>query len=403
MLTGGAADQTLAAIMAQVAAIAPTVEILPIDIRGTVSLPAKASPYDGPGQIVRADPAGFGMHAPLSPRQMRRYRWPFGQGRRTFVRTRDQAGAFLKARGADLVVVSSDKTFIQAAFVLGARFREIPIALAQPGPLTTIGRAGGALRFVPRSETYGTLIRYDLILATTLGDALTFMDQTKTKENVVSIGAPRLDALCEECCRERDEARSQEILYLQQPLAQDGIIDPVREANLHALTARLLNEVGRGLVHRIVLRSHPRARGDGLAVLRDAVTGSVVEEHGQIPVAEAARSASLVVGHYSVAMLEAAVVGAPVLCVPVAQDAFRSQSEAAKQRKVSEALGGADSFAEQVVAGRAALRQEHVAPRLDRVMEILGELDGKAARRGAEALITLLSERAPPLALQRGG
>ena len=408
LVVAGSAASTLARIAE---ALGPAVRIVPIDVEALVQDAGRRDRvrYAGPGEIADLMGAQPGMVSRLVTALRRPpFLRPLLDEVFALVRAirpvaptyRRRAAELLRRERVAVLLTCNDVNTATRSVLAAARDQGIATVLVQEGAFCTITRrrrrwaerAGRLARRVgighglPVDDTYGAF-GHDLLLAASDDYARRFAAAGVRATEVRAIGIPRFDplAMLSPALRARPT-----VVYVFQPFLRQGRVTAGAMASLEALVDGVA-EARRRVNFDFAIKLHPREDEATIAHLAARLCAGVTLLSAEMPMTQVLRAADVVIGHYSTALLEAAILDVPVVCVPIPARYFPETEEAAKQQWFAvSGLPCATDAADVVRDLVAALRQRRRNLPLARLDAEVGPLDGRATDRAAVAVLSLL-------------
>lgn len=403
--TGGSSGRTLAAVAREVTLRLPDQPIRFIDTQPFNLRTGGVTAYDGPGEIVRADPDACGLKRYTSS-------WSINMllnGGQAMYRRMIEYAAGLIGADADVVVTCHDRIYIETAMLQAARRQGAATVMLQEGPFCNIGHGAPRSRLLrakaiaaplatrllgvlPPMPDYG-MAGHDRVIAASESYRARWITAGLAPETVVVGGIPRFDPLAGVSASARPAADVLRVLYLVQPFAAHGKVDPAVARAAQRALAEGLNTAATTRPLALTIRSHPRSSGDDAAVLRAGLASAAIEDRGERPLETILSDVDLVIGHYSSGMLEALMANRAVLCVPVPATAFAEAGEAAKQSWLTQIGISVASTPEEIAAEVGQARGVPATVDWDRVGDEVGMVDGHAAATCAGLIAEMAARR----------
>jgi len=402
---GGSVDETLPPVGDALRRRVPGLAITLVDLQPCHLRAPGRMRGAGADRTVPVTPHDLGLGTPVKS-------WALNLGLQggalAYRRMIARAGAILDRLGADAVLCVHDRLYPETAFLHAARMRGLPTALLQEGPFCVIGHGAAnapglrlkyalaplaqRLGLMPAMPDYGTF-GHDLVMAASESYRARWIGAGVPAERIAVTGVPRYDGLptarAERAAAEtsRAAADAPEIAVLLQPFGRHGKVAPAAAAAALATLAEGLTTLLDGRQARLIVRPHPRAPADA-DCLTQHLRGPWSLDDPARPVPARLATLDLAIGFYSSALLEAAAVGVPALCVRLPSAAFAEPGEAAKQERLR-GLGLPVAVDAAELAAKAGALLDGAGPATTPEIET-GPLDGGAARRVAAALAPLL-------------
>lgn len=401
--TGGSSGKTIAAIEAQLRSIEPSCQIKFVDTQPFNLRTGGLTDYRGPGNATVLRPADVGLKTPFTS-------WTLNLlasgGRLAYRRMVAHCLKIIQASGASVVALCHDRIYIETAFIAAAKILGVPTVLIQEGPFCAIGHVKANsislrikqlaapivnwLGLVPPIPEYG-FAGHALIIAASGSYRQRWRDAGLGSETLIKIcGIPRYDSLAV-LRREAAVPSLPRVLYISQPFAAHGKVDFRVAASLQKILAHGLNQLLKFRSFDLVVRLHPRSSGDDCVVLTENFEGSIVIDDPKASIDQSILSSSIVIGHYSSALLESLILGKPIVCLPVPPVAFAEPSEADKQTWLTR-LGVPAAETPESLAHCIAVALEKLSSSYDAaaLVDEVGEVDGSSSQRCARAILELI-------------
>lgn len=403
--TGGSSGRTIACIESALRARGQLGAMTFIDTQPFNLRTGGLTAYPGTGRVVLAQPRDCGLRMPTGS-------WTanllLSGGALAYRRLVIYARSILESGRPDVLLLCHDRIYIETAFVRAARALGIPTILVQEGPFCAIGHSKAnnwklrvkqwmaptinGLGIVPSIPDYG-FAGHEKVLAASEGYRRKWIDAGLAPERVQVAGIPRYDFLAG-MQGLTGTPRVPRLLYLVQPFAAHGKVDP-RAANI--LLEQLgdaLNLLADEMPFELIVRAHPRSGGDDIGALRSRLKTPPRPDDSAIPVEKSIQQSDVVIGHYSSGLLESLIIGKPIVCLPIPLDAFAEREEASKQHWLTQV--GAPVASEAATIRAAILRMlqpDAVIADRSLLAEEVGTIDGRSAARCAEAIVELATRR----------
>jgi len=372
------------------------------DLRGlNRRAPVQAGAYRGPGTVEIVTPGEIGRKESRLPEHLAILANGGSGWFRSLVAFAEEK---LRRQQTDVLVQASDRTYYEYAFLCAAYACGIPAVMVPPGPFTVLGAetqkgmawksyasAIGLLRFaglLPRLPING-LGGYARIAAASDHYRRAWIELGVDPARVVTTGIVRYDKLTRLASTRSSDPRTGRfrILLLWQPFVEHGRL--ARSALVRAL--HLAQDAARavGGDHELVIRCHPRSSEDDIRRITEPESIECVVTSSNRPIEDDVVEASVVLGFYSSAMLETALLGAQTLGLALMPEDFNETAEFEKTEwmravgfpmvsEVADLAGRMRSVAQGRVSGMTwseGLENE------------LGPRDGHAADRVASLLL----------------
>lgn len=406
MGTGGSSGRTLAAVAAALATRLPGKPVRFVDTQPFNLRTGGTTVYPGPGETVIADPGACGLRRHTSSWSLNMI---LNGGPAMYARMTRYCETLIGA-DADVLVTCHDRIYIETAMLVAARARGVATVMVQEGPFCNIGRtdprsamlrakalvapvATRLLRVLPPIPEYG-MAGHDRVIAASYSYRARWIAAGLPPATVRVGGIPRYDPLAAlHGAPAAVPGAALRVLYLVQPFAAHGKVDPAVARAQQRVLAEGLNRAAAARPIALTIRAHPRSAGDDVAALRAGLAFAVADDPGDGPLDAALGGTDLVIGHYSSGMLESLMANRPVVCVAVPAAAFAEAGEAAKQRWLT---GIGIPVATDPAEIAAVLAQDRGVPASvdwEKVREEVGTVDGHAAERCADLIADLVEAR----------
>jgi hypothetical protein len=404
--TGGSSGRTLAAVGAALALRLPGQAIRFVDTQPFNLRTGGTTFYPGPGEIVIADPGPCGLKRRTSSWSLNMI---LNGGQAMYARMIRYCETLIGA-DADVVVTCHDRIYIETAMLAAARKCGAATVMLQEGPFCNIGHAAPRagllrakamlaplatrlLRVLPPIPDYG-MAGHDRVIAASDSYRARWIAAGVPPETVVVGGIPRYDPLATlKVAPSPAPGAVLRALYLVQPFAAHGKVDPVVAHAQQRILAQGLNRAAAARPIALTIRAHPRSAGDDAATLRTELSFAVRDDAGDGPLEDALDGIDLVIGHYSSGMLESLMANRPVLCVPVPAAAFAEAGEAAKQDWLTEIGIPVATTPAEIAAVLTNADGASSAVNWERIGEEVGTVDGQAAARCAGLIAAVVERR----------
>lgn len=407
--TGGSSGQTLALIEAAMAGMAPDTRFTLLDTQPFNLRTGGTTRYPGAGEVRLITPEACGLRGWTGSQTLNML---LGGGPIAYRRMIARCRAAMAPR-PDAVVICHDRIYVETALLRAARAGGTPTILLQEGPFCAIGnmqaqspklRLKAALAplvtrsgILPPIPDYG-MFGHDLVLAGSAAYRQRWIAAGLPASTVEVCGIPRFDRLHAAAPPAVPRGGGAlRLLYLAQPFAAHGKVSQPAADTALRIMAEGLNRARREIALELVIRAHPRSKGEDVAHLRALLDFEPARDDGGAGIEDAITAADATIGHYSTGLLESLLLGRPAICVPVASAGFAEAAEARKQEWLTTTgipvARSADDLApavRRVADGRAIADVDWHT-----VKEETGEVDGNARERAARAILSLIDRHAP--------
>ena len=404
--TGGSSGRTIAQIEAILRRSNPELRMTLADTQPlNLRQPAKTF-YPGQGEVVSLTPETIGLPTRYPSQSVNLVlNGGMAAWRRMIARARD----VLTGCGAQALLMCNDRIYIETAFIEAARSLGIPSIFLQEGPMCAVGHGGAntlkmkaKLVLAPLARTAGLLplmpdygcAGHQRLLVASDDYKRRWVAEGVPADTVRVVGVARFDNIFERRAVMPPAPGKRRALFVVQPFAAHGKVDAVAARDVLRFVAAGLNKVNAAVPIDFVIRSHPRSSTDDVAALKEALDFPFTFSDAKSSIEDEIPNFDCIVGHYSTALLEAVLLGRPVVIAPVPVSAFTEPSEGAKQAWL-ETVGlpvarDAEGFAAAlsgVLEGRA--------PQVDqaRFGTESGVVDGQSTQRLAHEILEVVGRR----------
>lgn len=408
LTTGGSSGRTFANIEAALRGTHPDLKMTIADTEQLNLRQQSPNIYPGNATVVSIRPEDVGLRTLSSSQSINLM---LNGGMKAWRRMVATARTVLTDSGAQAVMMCTDRIYIETAFIEAARSLGIPTVLVQEGPMSIIsyGKANSlkmklkyllapiaeAVRAIPPMPDYGCA-GHQRVLAVSDDYKRRWIDAGVPASTIRVVGVARFDSIGARSATAPARPNRRRVMFVVQPFAVQGRVDAGIARDVMRMMAQGLNLVNRIAPIDFVIRAHPRSRGDHVAAMIETLDFPHTAEAPKSPIEDEIPKYDCIIGHYSTALLEAVLLGVPVIIAPVPLDAFVDPAEGAKQGWMETiGLPVARDFEGFAAALESTLNGIAQQVNQERLQEETGVVDGQSTQRLANEILEITGHRAP--------